>query len=349
MLTDICQVIQRNLDHFESTRNGLVLDCMDEHIIDVLPESFTAFTTSRSVYQKAQSGGRMTFGVLPEVDAKPDTVLVIMPKSKPELRFQLAWIRANVQPGGNVYLVGAKKEGIASGAKLLDELGGQPTKIDVARHCQLWQVEALDPVDSFYPGDWETTWSFSLPGAGDIKVCSLPGVFSHSSLDKGTACLLETLEPFFDDLVKRRKPLKGEWLDFACGAGVIAAYLLKRFPELTVTCVDNSAVAIHCAKRTFEMNGLSARFIVSDGLAEVSGRYHGIVTNPPFHSGVKTDYSVTESFIADISLHLKRKGQLFMVANSFLRYPQMIREVFPAYKRLAADNRFAVHYAQMSG
>ncbi|PIE42966.1 MAG: 16S rRNA methyltransferase [Gammaproteobacteria bacterium] len=349
MPTDIGQVIQRNLEHFESTKNGLLLGCADKYPIDVLPTTFTAFTTSRSVYRKAQSSGRVTIGVLPEVAAKPDTVVLTMPKSKLELSFWLAWIRANVQPGASLYLVGAKNEGIASGAKLLDEVSGKSVKIDMARHCQLWHAVVTDPVQCFDLGDWETTYHYSMPSVGDITVCSLPGIFSYGGLDKGTAYLLDTLEPFFDDLVKRGKPIDGDWLDFACGAGGIAAYLLRRFPELNLSCTDNSTIAIHCAKRTFEMNGLSARFILSDGLFDVSGRYNGIVSNPPFHTGVKTDYSVTENFVADLSRHLKRKGRLLMVANRFLRYPEWIREAFPLYKKLASDNKFTVHLAQMSG
>ena len=57
---------------------------------------------------------------------------------------------------------------------------------------------------------------FEVPLAdGPLKVVSLPGVFSHGRLDRGTALLLEHLD----------KLPSGHLLDFGCGAGVLGAAL----------------------------------------------------------------------------------------------------------------------------
>ncbi len=54
--------------------------------------------------------------------------------------------------------------------------------------------------------------TYELPLAeGPLKVISLPGVFSHGRLDRGSALLLEHLD----------KLPSGHLLDFGCGAGVL--------------------------------------------------------------------------------------------------------------------------------
>ena len=49
-----------------------------------------------------------------------------------------------------------------------------------------------------------------------------------------------------------------------------------------------------------------------------------ILTNPPFHTGVHTDYSATENLLRKAREHLRKGGELRLVANSFLSYQPMI-------------------------
>jgi 16S rRNA (guanine1207-N2)-methyltransferase len=75
---------------------------------------------------------------------------------------------------------------------------------------------------------------FDVPLAeGPLKV-SLPGVFSHGRLDRGTELLLEHLD----------KLPSGHLLDFGCGAGVLGAAVKRRYPHNPATLdVDAFAAA----------------------------------------------------------------------------------------------------------
>ncbi|HAO17446.1 MAG TPA: 16S rRNA methyltransferase, partial [Alteromonas macleodii] len=102
------------------------------------------------------------------------------------------------------------------------------------------------------------------------QVASMPGVFSYKELDAGTELLLEKLST----------SLSGEILDFACGAGVIASYIMLKYPHLKLHLTDVSALAVYCSALTLADNGLSATLYAADGLHGFTQKVQHIVTNP---------------------------------------------------------------------
>lgn len=107
----------------------------------------------------------------------------------------------------------------------------------------------------------------------------------------------ETLEPRPDTetLVDAMLPFVGQVilahgvcriLDLGTGTGAIALALLKEVPEATALGVDISAEALETAAGNAEAAGLSARFATlrSDWFSSVGGKFHGIVSNPPYIS-----------------------------------------------------------------
>ena len=88
--------------------------------------------------------------------------------------------------------------------------------------------------------------------------------------------------------------------------------------------------------------------ILSDGMQAVSGQFDLIISNPPFHTGISTDYQIAEDFLALSKQFLKPKGKLTIVANSFLKYPPILEAQFSDYETLAKNNKFAVYHAQKS-
>ncbi|MBS7676150.1 methyltransferase, partial [Vibrio cholerae] len=84
-----------------------------------------------------------------------------------------------------------------------------------------------------------------------LKVVSLPGVFSHGRLDRGTELLLEHLD----------KLPSGNLLDFGCGAGVLGAAVKRRYPHNTVTMLDVDAFAAASSRLTLAANGLEAEVL----------------------------------------------------------------------------------------
>lgn len=282
-------------------------------------------------------GTEVVFGCeLVDPEARFDQVLVFMPKAKQELAMRLALATSVVVPGGSVFLVGEKREGIAGGARLLEAFG-DTVKLDMARHCQFWSLRPSALGKPFQLSDWLQRFDVTVAET-TLSVAALPGVFSEGRLDEGTRCLLET----FDAAPGKRI------LDFACGAGIVGGWLAKRFGNLAVDYVDVQAQALACTRQTLAWNGLEGQVWPSDGLSGVSGRYDAIVTNPPFHSGVKTDLSATEGFLRDAARHLVPGGELRLVANAFLPYRSLIEAQIGPVDVLSENRRFIVYRARTS-
>jgi 16S rRNA (guanine1207-N2)-methyltransferase len=271
-----------------------------------------------------------------------DTVVLFLPKSRAELSLRLSLALSLVKEGGRVVLVGEKKEGIAGAVRQLRERLPQSEKIDSVRHCQIWQADTHSPSADFRLSDW-LQWHGVERGGVTIDVAALPGIFSDGELDAGTAMMLDTLV---------QTPLdKGKTLDFACGAGVIGAWW-QRFQTqrgesvLPVDGVDVQFQALACARATYDRAGLDGKITASDGLSSVEGQYQSVVSNPPFHTGISTDTSVSEQFLQGIRNHLVKGGELRLVANRFLPYQALIRQHVGPVKILAEDRKFIVWSAR---
>jgi 16S rRNA (guanine1207-N2)-methyltransferase len=111
-----------------------------------------------------------------------------------------------------------------------------------------------------------------------------------------------------------------------------------------VVLVDADVRAVESARRTLEANGISnAETLLSDcGSAILERRFDVVVANPPFHQGLGVDYEVACQFVRDAARVLCAGGRLFLVANRFLRYGNLIRETFGNVATAYADGRYHV-------
>ena len=170
---------------------------------------------------------------------------------------------------------------------------------------------------------------------GPLQVLSLPGVFSHGRLDVGSALLLENLDGL----------PSGHILDFGCGAGVLGAALKRRYPDSQITLLDVDAFAVESSRLTLAANGLQANVINGDGIDAAPKGLNAILSNPPFHQGVHTHYQATEHLLRQASRHLASKGELRLVANSFLKYPPLIEQHLGPCQTLADAKGFRIYRA----
>ncbi|MCH8496867.1 MAG: class I SAM-dependent methyltransferase [Marinobacter sp.] len=285
----------------------------------------------------AYADWQVRFGLQSEV--KPGqmaTVVVFMPKARRELVMRLAYARHLVRAGGQIWLVGEKREGIAGGATEFKAQFNEAVKLDSARHCQLWSARVAEGGAPFTVTDWLSWHDIEVAGH-QVAVAGLPGIFSDGHLDDGTRLLLESID---------QASVAGPVLDFACGAGVIGAWLSARFgASLVVNGVDVQAQAVACARESYRRAGVSGEIVASDGLGGAMGRYQTLVTNPPFHQGVKTDLDVTESFLRGAAAHLLPGGELWLVANRFLPYRPLMEQHIGRCEIVAEDSRFFVYRA----
>ena len=135
----------------------------------------------------------------------------------------------------------------------------------------------------------------------------------------------------------------GRLLDFGCGAGVIGCYLGLKSPQSEVVMSDVSALAVFCSKESAKLNNLDIKVVASNGMMDVQGKFSGVYTNPPFHTGIQTDYSVTEDFISQLKQYLAKGGSLTLVANKFLRYSELLEQRFSAVGLIAQTTKFSLY------
>ena len=266
---------------------------------------------------------------------RPETIILFLPKGKELLGMSAAMARGLLGEGGELLLVGGNKEGIKSAGKRLEGPFSGGVKVDSARHCVLYAATPAEPAAGGIEA-WVEQWSLESQG-GPLTVASLPGVFSHGRLDEGTARLLEQL--------KLPDP-HGRVLDLGCGAGLIGALIARSHPNASVELVDASALAVEASRRTLALNGLeNARVHPSDTFSNVRERFHAIVTNPPFHQGVATDYRVHTELAAGAADQLEPHGVLIAVVNRFLPLDMMLGSRFQKVETLFEDKRFRVFRA----
>lgn len=331
------QVAVRQLEFFEN-RNVLVAgELFDTFPIELshTAASVTLFTTNYGYYRTMAKYEQVTtfFGAEFNADANIDMILLYWPKAKAEAEYLLAMLLAKFGPGTEICVVGENRSGVRSAEKLFAQ-HGPLTKYDSARRCSFYWGRCEQAPAAFDINDWFRSYPITVANT-EITIRSLPGVFSHGELDKGSELLLNTLPA-----------LSGKVLDFGCGAGVIGAVMKTNHPSIELELCDISALAIASAKETFRVNQLDATFTATDVYTALQGPYDYLISNPPFHAGLKTFYAATEDFIAQAPQYLTPNGQLIIVANSFLRYPPLLEESLGTCEITAKSNKFNIYTAQ---
>ena len=261
---------------------------------------------------EARFAGRSHFGVDAPAEAF-DAAVLFLPKSRDLANYLLNALASRLA-GRQLYLVGEKRGGIEGAAKQLHAFG-KPRKLDSARHCQLWQVTVEHAPEARPLESLAENFQLELAD-GPLQIVSLPGVFSHGRLDRGSALLLENLDQL----------PTGHVLDFGCGAGVLGAAIKRRYPQNRITLLDVDAFAVASSRLTLAANGLEGEVISGDGIDAAPRELDVIISNPPFHTGVHTNYHASENLLRKSADHLKKGGEMRLVANSFLRYQPLIEE-----------------------
>jgi 16S rRNA (guanine1207-N2)-methyltransferase len=262
-----------------------------------------------------------------------DVAVIYLQKGRELNDLVAAMASQAVRPDGTVLMVGENKAGIRSASEVLEHRVGPIRSSDAARHCVLYEAQVdprrTGPVDL---RAWER--EFIVEAAGHrVTLVSLPGVFSHGRLDEGTRFLLDHLPA----------DITGRVLDLGCGSGVIGAVIKTLHPDCEVSLVDASAFAVESTSRTFARNELTAKRIgPADIFAGVDGMFDLIISNPPFHQGISTNYDIVSSFLAECDRHLNAGGQVVLVANKFLPYEGLMAQALARAVVVAQDQKYKV-------
>jgi 16S rRNA (guanine1207-N2)-methyltransferase len=335
MLSSPSQLLARSSELF-SKGSWLFVNPTDAHICQELVGSdISVFHQFFDIFQQSQlttNSKQHLFTAAYPTDRLLDGAVVYMPKAKEHAKMLLANVAACLKQGANIMLVGENNSGVKSAAKLLEPYCEQTNKIDSARHCALFSGVLNRPVKAFDLTNWQTVQTVNIAGIS-YQICSLPGVFSHGEVDTGTRVLLENLPRYHS----------GRVLDFGCGAGIIGCFVALTQAQSKVVMTDVSALAVYCAQQSAQINKLNIEVVPSNGLRALSAKFTTIITNPPFHTGIKTDYSVTEGFISDCKTYLTSEGSLVLVANQFLRYAELLEKQFKSVTLVQETTKFSVY------
>ncbi len=333
--TPASEVLLRHSDDFETNRILFAGDLQDDLPARLETAESRAWTQQFHQWQtlSQQMGERACYSLVADSETvgEVDTLIYYWPKNKPEAQFQLMNLLSLLPVGCDIFVVGENRSGVRSAEQMLAAYCPL-NKIDSARRCGLYYGRLEKKSDFDANGFWG---EYAL---GDLTIKTLPGVFSRDGLDVGSQLLLSTLTPH----------TKGKVLDVGCGAGVLAAVLASHSPKVRLTLCDVSAPAVEASRATLTANGFEGEVFASNVFSEVTGRFDMIISNPPFHDGLQTSLEAAQTLIRGAVRHLNSGGELRIVANAFLPYPDLLDQTFGFHEVLAQTGRFKVYRTVMT-
>ena len=313
--TPASEVLLRHSDDFEQSRILFAGDLQDDLPARLDTAASRAHTQQFHHWQvlSRQMGDNARFSLVATADdvADCDTLIYYWPKNKPEAQFQLMNLLSLLPVGTDIFVVGENRSGVRSAEQMLADYAPL-NKVDSARRCGLY-FGRLEKQPVF---DADKFWGeYSVDG---LTVKTLPGVFSRDGLDVG------------------------------CGAGVLSVAFARHSPKIRLTLCDVSAPAVEASRATLAANGVEGEVFASNVFSEVKGRFDMIISNPPFHDGMQTSLDAAQTLIRGAVRHLNSGGELRIVANAFLPYPDVLDETFGFHEVIAQTGRFKVYRAIMT-
>lgn len=308
-------------------------------------QTLQLWTADWRAHQQAIRAGIQSFFTADSAPKQlPGRTLVFWPKAKEEGYW---WLKQLLSlPPQQLLLLGETHGGIKALAKQLQQSGVDIGKLDSARRCALYSVDQLQPAMQLIN---EHTATHQWQGPDQLTLISQPGVFSHGRVDEGSALLLQAFAQ------STQLPEQGQLLDIGCGCGLLGVWLLQQHPDLHLAACDVSGFALQATRATLAANQLprgqqQAQVFAADIFTGVeshtpAGGFDLIVSNPPFHTGKDTDYELASRLIRQAPEFLKPGGQLWIVANRFLPYPDLLEQAFGSFTSVAENGKFRVYLA----
>lgn len=273
--------------------------------------------------------------LVPELVTGARVVLLRLPRALDELEDISGLIAAHADPEVVVFAGGRIKHMTLGMNDVLRRSFGA---LDVTHARQKSRVlVARQPLAGHDPQP--RSKQHSLPGlTAPLTVCAFGGAFAGTSIDIGTRFLIEQLDSV--SIHSER-----DVIDFACGTGVVAAWLALRHPDLSVVASDESSVAVASAGATARENGVADRIeVVRDfGLESRGDRSASLIAlNPPFHAGAAVPNGVAEPLFAEAGRVLAPGGELWTVWNSPLQYRPVLERLVGRTRQVARNAKFTV-------
>jgi len=261
-------------------------------------------------------------------------------KEKPVVHRIINQALAHLAPEGELYLAGAKQEGIQSyltnsakitSCALSKTRGKQQTCLGVlSLPNEIQVIESDNQLE-----DKNYTQSREIVQTPQFNLHSKPGVFCWDRLDPGSLFLSQHFEAF----LAQEPSLPNSCLDLGCGYGFLAA-TAHHHKIKGIVATDNNAAALHACQLNFDLNNIPGQVIAADCGQSIKQQFDLVLCNPPFHHGFKTDPALTQKFLSNAARLTAKGGQALFVVNQFISIENLARKHFNKYTELANDNSF---------
>jgi 16S rRNA (guanine1207-N2)-methyltransferase/23S rRNA (guanine1835-N2)-methyltransferase len=273
------------------------------------------------------------------VDSPAELVLLKIPKTTALLEQQLIDLQTRVTPSTTVIAAGKATFIQKSTLALFEKYLGSTTTSLAKKKARLifCQPTGCKSHASPYP----TIWFTDKPR---FEISNLANVFARQQLDIGARFMLEHLSKLANMDSKTV-------IDLGCGNGVLGLHILNQNKKTKVVFVDESYMAVESAKQNVLANlpekESGSEFIVNNCLDDFTEKSKFsevdiVLCNPPFHQqNAITDHIAWQMF-KDAKSLLQNGGQLFVVGNRHLDYPNKLKRLFGNVTTVATNQKFSI-------
>ena len=298
--------------------------------------AFRALEHNRSLNPKNGNG---TLSLLPSTEKAPEgetfkRIFIRIPKDLSLLDLYIRLAVPLSAPDTEIWL-GAMDKRWNRGVKALTDLMleiGEVFKFEKkARWIRFRPKEGTPLPAATQAEEWELSKL-------DLRIRPLPGVFSGSGLDEGTAAFMEA---FPERLAERAEVIA----DAGCGSGLLGLAAARLNPEARLIFTDESFLAVRCAEENFARNDLPnpAVFMTANGLEGIEdGTVDLVLLNPPFHFRNIQSREPAAFLFEEARRVLRPGGTVQVVGNNHLGYHRLLGEYFGRVKTVGKNRKFTV-------
>ncbi|EPJ47600.1 MAG: hypothetical protein OFPII_10120 [Osedax symbiont Rs1] len=262
-----------------------------------------------------------------------DLVIIKIQKSLAQLEDQLHKIRPHLQTDSIIIGAAMVKMLHTSNLNLFEKIIGPTTTSLAKKKARLIFSDyqhTLNPADNPYPQ------SYFLESQ-QWNILNHANVFSRAKLDIGCRYFLENIpsSQHYHKIV-----------DLGCGNGLVGLMAAQLNPQAQIDFYDESYMAIASAEHNFKQifnDRRAATFNVADCLTDcAAASVDLILNNPPFHQQNAIGDFIARQMFKQSFTALKPKGELWVIGNRHLDYPQILKNIFNNCQQVTANKKFVI-------
>ena len=318
---------------------GAISSNLTEHNVFCINDSFISQKAIEyNLNQNHLPNNNMT--LLSSIDKLPndiDLILYKIPKTKSLLIEQLNQISQKYDSKTVFIATDKAKEIHSSTLKLFEKHLGQ-TKTSLAVKKARLVFSDIENKNSQHIKTQLTTWHLDSSENKDSSfvISNLANVYSRDKLDIGARAFILNLPNVNSGI---------SMIDLGCGNGVIGLSMLDKQPDINVTFIDESYMAIESARENIKVNFpkhySKCKFELNDCLSGIEGgSVDLILCNPPFHQQTATTDHIAWQMFKDSHRVLKKGGELRIIGNRQLAYHIKLQRIFGNETLIASNDKF---------